>query len=161
MFFSPLPFLILTFKKNITFKQVFQSKPWVCNWNWFWNGDWKSKHCFKLSLLFSEGVFLLLPSLQSSKAHSDNKFRQRKMSSLCIVGIVWFGVPEGISKYVSTVINQHDTRTEMTLCFSFGSTQSRVSIRENTVVLASVFFLPIAFVYVICEMLTHFMIYIL
>lgn len=55
------------------------------------------------------------------------------MSSLCIVGIVLFGAPEGISKYVSTVINQRDKRTEMTLCFSFASTQSRVSIHKNTV----------------------------
>lgn len=68
---------------------------------------------------YFQKVFLLLASLQSSKACSDNKFRQRKMSSLCIVGIVLFGAPEGISKYVSTVINQDDKRTEITLCFSF------------------------------------------
>lgn len=55
------------------------------------------------------------------------------MFSLCIVGIVWFGAPEGISEYVSTVINQHDMKTEMTLCFSFGSTQIRISTPENTV----------------------------
>ena len=32
---------------------------------------------------------------------------------------------------MSTVINQRDTRSEMTLCFSFGSTQNRVSICET------------------------------
>lgn len=90
------------------------------------------KSRFEIKTLFHALAVILgrcytFPSLQSSKAHSDNKFRQRKMSSLCIVGMAWFDVPRGISKYVSTVINQLDTRAEMTLCFSF-----EVSICENT-----------------------------
>lgn len=64
---------------------------------------------------------------------------------------------------MSTVINQHDTRAEMTLCFSFASTQSRVSICENTVVLVSVLFPSYRSVFLnaIFKMLTPFMIYIL
>lgn len=67
---------------------------------------------------------MLLASLPSSKARCDNKFRQRKMSSPCIMGAVWFGAPEGISDYVSTVINQRDTRAEMTLFIRFYSQKS-------------------------------------
>lgn len=72
-------------------------------------------------MLFFAGGVILLESVLSSKAHCDNKFRQRKMSSLCIMGAVWFGAPEGISEYVSTVINQRDTRAEMTLFIWFYS----------------------------------------
>lgn len=79
---------------------------------------WKWR--LEIAALFHSQAFVLsrcytLPSPHSSKARSDNKFRQRKMSSLCIVGMAWFDVPWGISKYVSAVINQLDTRTEMTL----------------------------------------------
>lgn len=75
-------------------------------------------------MLFFAGGVILLASLLSSKAHCDNKFRQRKMSLLCIMGAVWFGEPEGISEYVSTVINQRDTRAEMTLFIWFYSQKS-------------------------------------
>lgn len=75
-------------------------------------------------MLFFAGGVRLLESPLSSKAHCDNKFRQRKMSSLCIMGAVWFGAPEGISEYVSTVINQRDTRAEMTLFIWFYSQKS-------------------------------------
>lgn len=75
-------------------------------------------------MLFFAGGVILFESLLSSKAHCDNKFRQRKMSSLCVMGAVWFGAPEGISEYVSTVINQRDTRAEMTLFIWFYSQKS-------------------------------------
>lgn len=75
-------------------------------------------------MLFFAGGVILLESLLSSKAHCDNKFRQRKMSSLCIMGALWFGAPEGISECVSTVINQRDTRAEMTLFIWFCSQKS-------------------------------------